>query len=50
MLMRILLLVVGYVICVMVLGHALCNGKLRSHPELFIVADKMEEKPCPFSR
>ncbi|WP_213134799.1 YfcC family protein [Citrobacter sp. FP75] len=46
MLMRILLLVVGYVICVVwVMRYA---RKVRSHPELSIVADKMEENRAHF--
>lgn len=44
--MRILLLVVGYVICVVwVMRYA---RKVRSHPELSIVADKMEENRVHF--
>lgn len=46
MLMRILLLVVGYVICVVwVMRYA---RKVRNHPELSIVADKMEENRAHF--
>lgn len=46
MLMRILLLVVGYVICVVwVMRYA---RKVRSHPELSVVADKMEENRAHF--
>lgn len=44
--MRILLLVVGYVICVVwVMRYA---RKVRNHPELSIVADKMEENRAHF--
>ena len=46
MLMRILLLIVGYVICVVwVMRYA---RKVRNHPELSIVADKMEENRAHF--
>lgn len=46
MLMRILLLVIGYVICVAwVMRYA---RKVRSHPELSVVADKMEENRAHF--
>lgn len=46
MMVRILLLVVGYVICVVwVMRYA---RKVRNHPELSIVADKMEENRVHF--
>lgn len=46
MLMRVLLLIVGYVLCVFwVMRYA---RKVRAHPELSIVADKMEENRAHF--
>lgn len=44
--MRVLLLIVGYVLCVFwVMRYA---RKVRAHPELSIVADKMEENRAHF--
>lgn len=46
MLMRVLLLIVGYVLCVFwVMRYA---RKVRAHPELSIVADKMAENRAHF--
>ncbi|EDY0806668.1 YfcC family protein, partial [Salmonella enterica subsp. arizonae serovar 62:z4,z23:-] len=46
MLMRVLLLIIGYVLCVVwVMRYA---RKVRAHPELSIVADKMEENHAHF--